>query len=144
MNMHAVILAGLLLGTAPTAPDATELMITQAVSIADALAHDRLDNVSTNAASITLEATSLGKPAAKVASAASDLQKATKIADVRSAFGKFSEALVSYLDAQKREPGNGIKVAVCPMLQKPWLQKEGPIQNPYYGSQMLTCGNFKK
>ncbi len=142
--MHALILAALLLNAAPAAPDATELMITQAVSIADALAHDRLDNVSTNAASITLEATSLGKPAAKIASAASGMQKATKIADVRNAFGKFNEALVAYLESQKRAPGEGIRVAVCPMLQKPWLQKDGPIENPYYGSQMLTCGNFKK
>jgi hypothetical protein len=139
--MHAFILAALLVA-APA--DATELIINQAVSIADALAHDRLDNVSTNAASITLEATSLGKPAAKIASAASEMQKATKIADVRTAFAKVNEALVAYLDAQKRAPGDGIKVAVCPMLQKPWLQKEGPIQNPYYGSQMLTCGSFKK
>ncbi len=59
--MHALILAALLLNAAPAAPDATELMITQAVSIADALAHDRLDNVSTNAASITLEATDTGR-----------------------------------------------------------------------------------
>ena len=29
------------------------------------------------------------------------------------------------------------------MLQKPWLQKGDTIANPYYGSSMLTCGNFK-
>src|SRR5436190_6436122 len=103
--MHALILAAVFFSAAPAAPDTTELMITQAVSIAESLAHDRLDNVSTHAASLTLEATSLGKPAAKVASAASDMQKATKIADVRNAFGKFNEALVAYLDAQKRVPG---------------------------------------
>ena len=140
--MHALILAALLVAGA--AADATGLIIDQAVSIADSLAHDRMDGVSTNAASITLEATSLGKPAAKIASAATEMQKATKIADVRTAFAKMNEALVAYLDAQKRVPGDGVKVAVCPMLQKPWLQKEGAIQNPYYGSQMLTCGSFKK
>jgi hypothetical protein len=139
--MHALILAGLLMG-APA--DATELMINQAVAMADSLAHDRLDNVASNAASITLEATSLGKPAAKIASAAKEVSKATKIGDVRTAYGKMSEALVAYLDAQKRSPGKGIKIAVCPMVQKPWLQQEGAIENPYFGSEMLSCGSFKK
>ena len=139
--MCAVILAAFIAGAAA---DATELMINQAVTIADALAHDRLDEVATNAAAIDLEATSLGKPAAKISSAAKEMQKATKIADVRNAFGKLSEALVAYLDAQKRKPGAGLKVAICPMVDKPWIQKDGPIQNPYYGSEMLGCGSFKK
>ncbi len=140
--MHALILAALLLG-APAA-DAVQLMINQAVSIADSLAHDRLDNVTTNAAGITLEATSLGKPASKIASAATDLQKATKIGDARTAYGKMTEALVAYLDAQKRTPGKGIRIAVCPMVQKPWFQTDGAIENPFYGSEMLSCGSFKK
>ena len=139
--MCALMLAALLFGAAP---DATELMINQAVAIADALAHDKLDNVVTNAAGIDLEAISLGKSAAKIANAAKDVLKATKIADVREAFGKLSEALVAYLDAQKRAPGAGLKVAVCPMVSKPWIQKDGAIQNPYYGSEMLSCGSFKK
>ena len=141
MNLHALMLVAMVFG-APA--DATELMINQAVAISDVLAHDRTDNVATNAASIALEATSLGKPAAKIASAANDMQKAGKIADLRSAYARLSEALVAYLDVQKRAPGDGVKIAVCPMLQKPWLQKDGAIQNPYYGSQMLSCGSFKK
>ena len=139
--MCALILAAVIAGAAA---DATELMINQAVAIATSLAHDKLDEVATNAAAIDLEATSLGKPAAKISSAAKDMQKATKIADVRNAFGKLNEALVAYLDAQKRKLGAGLKVAVCPMVDKPWIQKEGPIQNPYYGSEMLGCGSFKK
>jgi hypothetical protein len=122
--MCALMLATLLLGAAG---DATELMINQAVTIASSLAHDKLDDVATNAAGIDLEATSLGKPAAKISSAAKDVLKATKIADVRAAYGKLSEALVAYLDVQKRQPGAGLKVAVCPMVNKPWIQKDGPI-----------------
>ena len=139
--MCALMLAALLFGAAP---DATELMINQAVAIADALAHDKLDNVATNAAGIDLEATSLGKPAAKISNAAKDVLKANKIADVREAVGKLNEALVAYLGAQKRGPGAGLKVAVCPMVNKHWIQKDGAIQNPYYGSEMLSCGSFKK
>jgi len=139
--MFALMVASLL---AVAAPDAAELMINQAVAIATSLAQDRLDDVATHAAAIDLEATSLGKPAAKISSAAKELIKAGKIADVRTAFGKMSEALVAYLDAQKRAPGPGLRVAVCPMVNKPWIQKDGPIRNPYYGSEMLGCGSFKK
>jgi len=139
--MCALMLAALLVGAAP---DAAELMINQAVAIADSLAHDRLDDVAANAAAIDLEATSLGKPAAKISAAAKEMTKASKIADVRTAFGKMNEALVAYLDAQKRAPGAGLKVAVCPMVNKPWIQKDGAIHNPYYGSEMLSCGSFKK
>src|SRR5438105_13981291 len=128
--MHAVILAAVLMASGGGA-DATELMVNQAVAMAESLAHDRMDNVTTNAASIELEATSLGKPAAKIASAAREVTKATKMADVRASYGKLSEALVTYLDAQKRAPGPGLRVAMCPMVNKPWIQKDGPIQNPY-------------
>ncbi len=139
--MCALMLAALLAGAAP---DATELMINQAVAIASALSKDQLDEVATNAAAMDLEATSLGKPAAKISGAAREMLKATKIADVRTAYGKLSEALVAYLEVQKRAPGPGLKVAVCPMVNKPWIQKDGPIHNPYYGSEMLGCGSFKK
>ena len=30
------------------------------------------------------------------------------------------------------------------MANKPWLQKDKDIKNPYYGSAMLTCGMIKK
>jgi hypothetical protein len=28
------------------------------------------------------------------------------------------------------------------MLRKSWIQKDGPIENPYYGSRMLACGEL--
>ena len=37
----------------------------------------------------------------------------------------------------------GVRVAVCPMVQKPWLQKGDAIANPYYGKEMLTCGSLR-
>jgi len=35
-------------------------------------------------------------------------------------------------------------VAFCPMYKggSKWVQKKDKIANPYYGSQMLTCGSF--
>ena len=31
----------------------------------------------------------------------------------------------------------------CPMKKSYWLSSEQAIKNPYYGSQMLTCGSIK-
>jgi len=126
------------------AADAVDSMIDHAVAIQTSLAHDTLDGVRDNAAGIAADAKTLGKPGDKIVGAAGDLEKAGKIADARTAFGRMSEALVAYLDAQKRKPGGSVRVASCPMANKPWLQKDGAIQNPYYGSQMLGCGDFRK
>jgi len=125
------------------AADATSSMIDHAVAIQVSLSHDKMDGVGANAAAISAAATTLGKPAEKIVAGALALQKAAKIADAREAFGRLSEALVGYLDAEKQKPGDGVRVAYCPMARKPWLQKDGTIQNPYYGSQMLTCGSFR-
>jgi hypothetical protein len=43
----------------------------------------------------------------------------------------------------KLTPPEGVKVAFCPMVRKPWMQQGEAIANPYYGSQMLTCGSFR-
>jgi hypothetical protein len=37
-----------------------------------------------------------------------------------------------------------VRVAFCPMVNKPWLTKDKTIRNPYYGASMLTCGSFKQ
>jgi hypothetical protein len=134
---------GILCGCSSSAADAVDSMIDRAVAIQTSLAHDKTDGVAANAATISTDAASLGKPAEKIVAGAMALQKAKTIVEARDAFGTMAEALVSYLDAQKRKPGGGVRVAYCPMARKPWLQKDGTIQNPYYGSQMLTCGSFK-
>ncbi len=130
--------------TRARAADVPASLVDPAIAIQTSLANDKMDGVQANAATIAAEATKLGKPAATIAAAAKDLQKQTRIADARVAFGSLSEALVAYLDTQKLSPGNGVKVAFCPMVLKPWLQKEGAINNPYFGSQMLGCGSFRK
>ena len=37
-----------------------------------------------------------------------------------------------------------LKVAYCPMVQKSWVQEDGAIRNPFYGSAMLSCGTFTR
>jgi hypothetical protein len=87
-------------------------------------------------------ATGLGTPAAAIATAAGDLARQTTIADARQAFGTMSAALVAYVKANRSALGDGVRIAYCPMVRKSWLQKDGPIENPYYGSRMLACGEL--
>ena len=60
------------------------------------------------------------------------------------ATGSFDlDAIVAYMDGLKLTLPDDVRVAVCPMKQKPWLQEGSDIKNPYYGSSMLTCGDFR-
>jgi len=79
-----------------------------------------------------------------VAKAATKLGKATELPAARKAFGDLSKALIASLDqaAKKGTDVGTVYVFECPMA-KPygkWLQAEDAIGNPYYGSEMLTCG----
>ena len=90
---------------------------------------------------------SLVPPSTEIAAAAKSLKATANLADARAGFGKLSGAIVAYVDAQKldlpsREPR--IHIAYCPMANKPWLQAGEKIANPYYGSEMPTCGSLKK
>src|SRR5207302_2601933 len=122
----------------------TAAIVDPAVAIQSALAKDSMANVPANAGRIEDEAGELGAPAAKIAAAARELKATLKLGDARTAFGKMSDAIVAYIDDQKLSLDPKLaRIAFCPMLNKPWLQRDGPIQNPYYGAEMPTCGSFK-
>ncbi len=85
----------------------------------------------------------LGALAFKIDTAAAQLTGAGDVADARVKFGALSEAIDAYMTNNHLTPPEGVRVAVCPMQMKPWLQQDGTLRNPYYGSQMLTCGSFR-
>ena len=113
------------------------------LEVQTALAEDRIDDVKSNAGQIATAATALGAPAMKIDTAAVQLASATELEDAREKFGKLSDAVVAYMDGLKLTPPDGVRKAYCPMAQKPWLQKGDTLANPYYGSSMLTCGEFQ-
>jgi hypothetical protein len=47
------------------------------------------------------------------------------------------------MDGFHLSPPKGVRVATCPMVNKPWLQQGAALTNPYYGKSMLTCGSFR-
>ncbi len=61
----------------------------------------------------------------------------------RNAFAALSENIYQLAKVSKQE--NSIYYQHCPMFNggkgANWLSKESVIKNPYYGSQMLTCGS---
>jgi len=108
------------------------------------LATDKLAGVPDAAKALESAAASLGSDAMPLAVNAKKLAMAQSLADARAAFGDLSTALLDYAAKTKADVPAGIRVAFCPMNSKSWLQEESEIKNPYYGSQMLTCGTFKK
>jgi Cu(I)/Ag(I) efflux system membrane fusion protein len=59
----------------------------------------------------------------------------------RAIFSGLSARVIEVLRAQPPE-GMTLLVAHCPMVNADWLQTSEAIANPYYGSQMLTCGSI--
>ena len=120
-------------------------IVDPAVAIQKSLAADSIDGVRGNAEIIEEAAMKrLDPPSPDISQAAKALKGAASITDARTAFGKLSDAIVAYVDAQKLALDPRIHIAFCPMVNKPWLQAGETIANPYYGKQMSTCGSIKK
>ena len=113
------------------------------LKIQSALADDSMDGVTANAGNIATAATALGAPAMKIDTSALQLASTAELPDAREKFGTLSEAIDAYMTGLKLTPPEGVKVAVCPMVQKPWLQADATINNPYFGKSMQTCGSFR-
>jgi hypothetical protein len=64
--------------------------------------------------------------------------KAGDLTALREAFKPLSESIA------KAELAGGLALAYCPMAKAHWVQKNGKVANPYYGSSMLRCGTIKK
>jgi len=120
-----------------------ESIVEPYLNIQSALATDRLDEVKANAGTIATAATALGADGTKIDTAALQLASASELPDARDKFGTLSDAVVAYMDARHLTAPPGVRKAYCPMARKPWLQKGDTIANPYYGTSMPTCGEFR-
>ncbi len=116
-------------------------VVTPYLKIHAALVEDKVDTVKADAAFVAAEAAKLGEAGRGVVAAANLLAEAADLEAARAAFMDLSEALVTA--AGEALPGD-VRVAYCPMVKKPWLQRGDAVQNPYFGSRMPTCGYFKK
>ena len=140
--LTVIVLAGLSTSTVAAA-DLPAALVTPYLQVQGALADDQFGGVAAPAKSIEVAAAALGKDGEKLVATAKALSAAKDIAAARTAFGDLSTELVAYAEKTKSGFGADVKQAFCPMANKPWLQKDKDIKNPYYGASMLTCGNFK-
>lgn len=56
----------------------------------------------------------------------------------RDIFKSLSKNTYELIKASK--PSEPVYYQYCPMQDANWLSKENAVKNPYYGSQMMTCG----
>jgi hypothetical protein len=73
----------------------------------------------------------------KIKAAAGRLQRARTLADCRATFKELSQPMALWASLSRPTEVN---VLYCSMAKASWLQKDKVIRNPYYGSQMLSCG----
>jgi hypothetical protein len=118
-----------------------ETVIAAYLEIQSALANDSIEGVPPAARRIGEAAGKMGASGAPIVKAAGMVADAKDIKAARDAFGPLSEAVIT---AVKADPAaHDVKLAYCPMAKASWLQKEEKIRNPYYGSSMLSCGEFR-
>lgn len=145
--MKAILFAvvvSLGLSTAAQGSELPAALVDPYVRVQAALAADKIDTLKQDSAEIAKAATSLGAPASKLADAAQKLGAAADLKAARDAFGRVSDELFAYVKSQGATVPASVKTVYCPMANKSWLQKGDKIQNPYYGTEMQECGEFKK
>jgi hypothetical protein len=126
------------------ASDALKAVVASYLEIHAQLAADKINGASAPARAIAAKAAEMGKAGEPIAKAAKALADAPDVNAARDAFGALSDAVIAAGNAEGWKDVGEVKLAYCPMVKRSWLQKNEPqIKNPYYGSQMLTCGEFK-
>lgn len=125
------------------ASESTKAIVASYLQIHAALSADKVDGVKPAAAAIAKEAVRLGPQGDAVVKAAKTMESAGNVKAAREALGPLSDAVIAVAGADDWKDVPGVKIGYCPMVRKSWIQKDGTVSNPYYGSQMLTCGELK-
>jgi hypothetical protein len=74
---------------------------------------------------------------------AGKMAQSKSIEKQRQSFANFSNNMITVTKALKLS-GKPVYVQYCPMKKASWLSAEEQINNPYYGSSMLTCGEVSE
>ncbi len=114
----------------PAEPVGLDIQLAEYVEVQEALAADNFEEAKTQLEEFARVTDSTTQALALHALEAGDIEA------MRAGFKPLSEALAA------RELPQGFARAYCPMYDNgaPWVQRDGPVRNPYYGAVMLTCG----
>ncbi len=71
-------------------------------------------------------------------------EPAKDLKDARNRFLPFSNGVVAFARQLRNDAPKfpSLKIYHCPMAPEPglWMQTQGPLRNPFFGSKMLRCG----
>jgi predicted RNA methylase len=126
------------------ASDTMKAIVDSYLEIQAQLAADKFDAIKAPARAIADRAAQMGTSGNAIAKAAAGVERAADLSAAREAFGALSDAVIAAARAEEWKDVKDVKIAFCPMVKRSWLQKDEKIQNPYFGTQMSTCGEFKK
>ncbi|MGK5083449.1 hypothetical protein WDW37_09085 [Bdellovibrionota bacterium FG-1] len=135
MKVYLMLLLGLLLTGSAFAKSSDDGLAAY-LRIQEALANDSMTEVSVAALDL-IKNTKDGK----LQKSAEGMRKNISIEDARAHFKELSALMTNWAETAKPM---GIDRVICPMAHASWLQRSGPIRNPYYGKQMLECGEVQK
>jgi hypothetical protein len=127
-------------------------LVSEYLAIQKTLAKDSGRDVTKHAARIAtlatkLDTSSISGPRQKhyqripkeIVSAAKELARQKSLTDKRQSFKALSRAMALWATLSKP---NNLSVVYCSMAKASWVQRGKQIANPYYGSQMLRCGQI--
>jgi len=136
---------------------ALQAMLTEADGIGRALAADDIGQFNEHFARLSTVLPPLQKELAaphrwegliQRLTAASQRQPAKDLTEARKQFLPFSATVVELVGQLRKEDPSfaELKIYHCPMAPKPglWFQEKGELRNPFYGKEMLTCGEEVK
>jgi hypothetical protein len=125
------------------ASDALKAVVASYLEIQAKLAADTIDAIKPSAQAIGQQAARMRPGGEAIVKAAKKIEQAADLKAAREAFGDLSDAVIAAGTAEGWKDVPDLRVAYCPMVKKSWAQKGETIRNPYYGSGMLTCGEFR-
>jgi Cu(I)/Ag(I) efflux system membrane fusion protein len=143
----AIVVAGVCLVadvSSYAASDAMKAIVGSYLEIQTQLASDKTEGIKASATALAARAETLGDAGAPMVKTAKAVADAPDLKGAREAFGPLSDAVVAAAKAEGWKDLGDVKLAYCPMVKRSWLQKDEKINNPYYGTAMATCGEFKK
>ena len=115
-------------------------LLTHYIAVKDALVKGDAATAATQAGELNKAITEHSDILDKVSANALAISKTTDIELQRKQFKTLSDNFYILSKSVKlsEEP---VYRLYCPMKKSYWLSKETTIRNPYYGKQMLNCGN---
>jgi len=140
--------------------DAVQKFFVAADAVTTSLSADKLDQFNNTTKELQPAVTQLGQAfdsghpwhtLVDQIQAVSNLPQANSLEAARQEFHPFTARVVDLAKAARDQgaPFSSLKIYKCPMAPKPgqtsfWIQLQGPLRNPFYGSEMLDCGSEVK